>query len=507
MPFLKNHTGPYSVGTVDLTVPIEKPITVGGAHIPDQDEDGLRLEEVAFTVFYPTDIPKGTTKYRKGLRWLTGCAPGSLQYDLPKLTSYRSLKDEIAGFQKFAGVSSLVTWLILAPFIYVYGQFIKIPIHPDAPLLHPSEPGAKWPLLIFSHGLGGNTSAYSQLCMSIASTGKVVLIIQHRDGTSPVCRTLYKGKNRTMMYVKESEVRWTVEPSDALPLRVDQLAFRQHEIYTAYAAFSKLVCGPKQHHDFGSIHFVRSGRDNTFQETWSNAPIALENICLAGHSFGGCTMFSILSSKPPAHPSGHTYPRLPVRDTLIYDPWLEPLPSPGPTPFTERVADDNATLVDAQLNETLSHNGDSQALTSTPRLLVMNSEAFSLWRTHFERLKGVVTSWKSDAALVSLGSFGVDYFRTAAKYLAVKSAHTSFSDYHVFPLTGDKPSMRLLEIISKVSISFLDGRKDDWSVENSLKSAGAEVLHEIPEKIVIGKRPDGSNRHRWAGEVGQVVVH
>ena len=78
MPFLKNHTGPYSVGAVDLTVPIEKPITGGSAHIPDQDENGLRLEEVAFTVFYPTDIPKGTTKYRKGLRWLTGCVPGSL---------------------------------------------------------------------------------------------------------------------------------------------------------------------------------------------------------------------------------------------------------------------------------------------------------------------------------------------------------------------------------------------------------------------------------------------
>ncbi|KIK67971.1 hypothetical protein GYMLUDRAFT_154871 [Collybiopsis luxurians FD-317 M1] len=470
MPFLKDPHGLYSVGAAHCVIPIKKPIVVGNAHIPGQEEAGLRLEEVAFTLFYPTDIPKQNTKYKKGLRWLAG-----------------SLKDEIAGFKHFAGVSRLVTWLILAPFIYLYGQFIKIPVYEGAPLLHP--PGEeKWPLVIFSHGLGGSSVAYSQLCMNLASSGKVVLIMQHRDGTSPVCLTSYKGKKRTMLYVRENEVRWVEKPSDVLPLRVDQLAFRQHEIYTAYAAFAKLVSGSNQYDNFGSIHFVHDG--NTFNETWSNAPINVENICLAGHSFGGCTMLLILSSETPLHPDGTPYPRLPVRDTLILDPWLEPLPSPGPTPFSRiGIADDNATLVDARLNGTSEHDVIGPA--NVPRLLVMNSEAFSLWRTHFERLQGVVKGWGSDAKLVSL----------------VRSAHTSFSDYHVFPLTGDKASARLIMIISKLSILFLDDRNDSWSIEKCLENAGAEVLYEVPEKIVIGKRPDGSNRHKWAGEVGQVVAH
>ncbi|KAH7876864.1 platelet-activating factor acetylhydrolase, isoform II-domain-containing protein [Lentinula edodes] len=474
MLFLKDPNGLHPVGATRCLVPLEKPIIAGDAKILGQEDVGLRLEEVSFTIFYPTHVPPGDKRYKKGLRWLTG-----------------PLQTEITGLGHFAGVSRWMIWLILAPFLYAYGQFIKIPVYEDAPLLYPSEEGAKWPLVIFSHGLGGSPTTYSQLCVRLAASGKIVVAVEHRDGTMPSCFAPYNGRNRRLLYIRESEVSWAEKPRDVLQLRLDQLSIRQHEIYTTYAAFAKLVCSSNKDNNFGAfVHFVGDlSREPDFQETWSNAPIDVEDVCLAGHSFGGCTVFSILSSMSPIAPGGNTYSRIPVRDTLILDPWLEPLPSPGPTPYSgvgQGVTHDNATVAGDQFN------GDAEDGSGHigSRLLVINSEAFTLWTSHFERLKETVKGWGPDAKLVTL----------------LQSAHTSFSDYHVFPLIGNKAGAHLMDVISKLSLAFLNNPSNNWLSESELKST-ADILYRMPEKIVIGKWKDGRNRHRLVGEVGQVVVH
>lgn len=106
----------------------------------------------------------------------------------------------------------------------------------------------------------------------------------------------------------------------------------------------------------------------------------------------------------PIAPGGNTYPRIPVRDTLILDPWLEPLPSPGPTPYSgvgQGVTHDNATVAGDQFN------GDAEDGSGHigSRLLVINSEAFTLWTSHFERLKETVKGWGPDAKLVTLRQY------------------------------------------------------------------------------------------------------
>src|SRR6186713_714484 len=64
--------------------------------------------------------------------------------------------------------------------------YTKVPAIRDAPLLTPSTASKRWPVVVFSHGLGGLRNTYSHICGSLASHGAVVVALEHRDGSAPV---------------------------------------------------------------------------------------------------------------------------------------------------------------------------------------------------------------------------------------------------------------------------------------------------------------------------------
>jgi len=186
----------------------------------------------------------------------------------------------------------------------------------------------------------------------------------------------------------------------------------------------------------------------------AGAPLVnCDDVTLVGHSFGGCTVLSILSSPPP---STADLP-LPIRKVLLYDPWLEPLPSPGPTPI--------------------------QTDKPSEQMLVINSEVFTLWKDHFARLGSMVDAWEPQGRSI---------------LTLVGSKHASFSDFYVLPMFRTKAAEVLLDTIATLSFAFLDGTLD-------------ATLQRVPtremEVKVVGKRKDGRPKRRIVGKVGDVIAH
>jgi hypothetical protein len=77
------------------------------------------------------------------------------------------------------------------------------------------------------------------------------------------------------------------------PLRVDQLTFRQHEIYLAYDTFKQLVSGEKHEVIDGSMEGIDWKSWSRKHPLSGKGPVRYEEVALLGHSFGGATMVNV----------------------------------------------------------------------------------------------------------------------------------------------------------------------------------------------------------------------
>lgn len=155
-------TGPHTVGCVDLM-----------CDLADQG--------TFFRLYYPTNPTDIQRAYKQWPLWLPRkqYAHGYM-YFLKKNTTI---------------FGRLAHWL---------GGDVYVPVLWQAPLLRSDE---VFPVLIVSHGIGGNRTTLSTYCYQLASRGFVVAAIEHRDGTASMTLCLKEHLESTIIDSDEADNR------------------------------------------------------------------------------------------------------------------------------------------------------------------------------------------------------------------------------------------------------------------------------------------------------------
>lgn len=189
---LPQSSGPYSVGSMEIEVPVEHPRTISrlkrdGRHL-------LQLETVLFNLYYPAAFGSGS-----------GEAPGGLEKWSRETWLPRPRIKTARGYARFAGIPD---WTCIS-FFGATTMLTKLRSYRNTPPAKhwPPKGNAKdcgytvrdqegpapegmpeepiFPVMMFTHGLGGTRTAYSSLCTEFASYGFIVCAVEHRDGSGP----------------------------------------------------------------------------------------------------------------------------------------------------------------------------------------------------------------------------------------------------------------------------------------------------------------------------------
>ncbi|KAL8276711.1 hypothetical protein RQP46_010890 [Phenoliferia psychrophenolica] len=298
---LPKYSGAHGVGVVDIEVPAESPRTFGSfehSRMPGQAA-GLALETVLFTMFYPAVIT-------------SDCKERSVWF--PKL------KQTVNGFLRMASI--VPNWLhrmVAFPIAAaaVYGT--TFPASNGATLKAPL-PDKKWPVIIFSHGVGCSRLMYSAICGELASRGYIVAAVEHRDGTGPSSsiRTP-QGKSKVLDFLNWKDLHWPnlhPQPADDTILRHAQLELRIAEFGLTLSVLELITTGQ----NIENLSILAPQWD---WSRWKDA-IDVENPIVMGHSLGGSA--AIKAAADPSFPFTHCIAEDPAIQRL--EPWQSSIPIP-----------------------------------------------------------------------------------------------------------------------------------------------------------------------------------
>lgn len=387
---LPTYSGPYAVGTMEIEVPAQNPQFF--SNIKREHRHVLQLETVLMTMYYPS------SHHERNLSQRDGKLSRELWLGRPRIQIAK-------GYGKFAGIGDL------AIPIFLPAMFTKLPAYRNAPIAHhwappvdtnedgdraKTEMGSKpegaadeprFPMILFSHGLGGTRTMYSSVCGEFASYGFVVCAVEHRDGSGP--RTYINHAKSGTGTMLEREKAGYVDhrpedkkrgydimdylfpkdnPYDTSPngkkgvdreLRSAQIDLRMAELEEAYEVMKEICSGHGQKVADRNLRrkgYKASSSHGLSGVDWSKWKdrFELHHVTVCGHSFGAATAIEMLR-----HDDRFNY----VGQGIIYDIW-----GAGTTPAEE---------------EAPHHR------IHTP-LLAINSEAFTYWPSNFELVESLI---------------------------------------------------------------------------------------------------------------------
>jgi len=137
----------------------------------------------------------------------------------------------------------------------------------------------KWPVLVFSHGLGCSRFAYSLICADLASHGFVVAAPEHRDGSGSITFHM-QGGVKTWINHKKVELG-----EKEYIVRNEQLKHRVKEIKNTLSLLFDLNEGANPVENVMEVE----EKLEKFDMQLLKGSMDLSSPILAGHSFGGAT--------------------------------------------------------------------------------------------------------------------------------------------------------------------------------------------------------------------------
>ncbi|KAI8647007.1 platelet-activating factor acetylhydrolase [Parasitella parasitica] len=241
-------TGKFAVGCHDIEWKNRNPAV---------DNNKSLARSVLMRLYYPANIKK----YDHKANWITDSQYAKALCDIAKLPAFLS--------NWLSGLASIK----------------KTRFYKDAEILDDQK--RPFPVVVFSHGLGGNRLIYSSICSDLASHGFVVVAIEHRDGSA----SLAKG-------IDDEWIQYDNVPPEIWGFRHHQLRHRVSEVDLCVAGLDEIA--------------VKGLNE-------ANAPqlkgkLDMKSLVMAGHSFGGATTMLVLNAKNCRFQCG-----------VLLDPWAQPL--------------------------------------------------------------------------------------------------------------------------------------------------------------------------------------
>ncbi|KAI0843936.1 platelet-activating factor acetylhydrolase, isoform II-domain-containing protein [Daldinia vernicosa] len=388
---LLNYAGPYSVGIMEIEVPVREPRTF--SRIKHNHMHALRMDTVLFSIYYPCD-PSSYAQSR-------GKRPSKATW-LPRPRTLTS-----KGYAKFFSMPQLP----VTAYIAATSMFTKLPAFRNAKLagdrpgdcagaasrsslgahsqdtLTGSGDKPKFPVIFFSHGSGGSRTCYSIVYGELAGNGFIIVAVEHRDGSGarsyvniPPSGELADGLKINNTNPKRFyKVDYIFPPDNALDtspnnargvdteLRHAQIEMRMSEIGEAYYVLELLNNG--QGDLVYKNNLRKKGNAGSSSKgleviNWSDCDgrLLLSNVTVMGHPFGGATTVEIVRQND----------RFPyIGQGIFRDAWGQATPKVGE----------------------VTH----QSLRKP--LLAINSEAFMHWPESFRRICDIGKEARNGGAL------------------------------------------------------------------------------------------------------------